>query len=208
MFLYIFWGLVLVAFLFLYLIYYGLFNPIIIHEIEYGPIDFFYLDYKGHYRHVGRTFDKIKRAAARIFKNGVQIMGIYYDDPKDVEDPYESRSALGFFPPEDTTFEMKCKFKETNGVGLEFKQLPYIQALHVRFPYKSFLTFYVMGYRVYAKMYEYLKRRNLAVVNGIIEEYHFKNGYIDIILPYGERSEEFRLTKIKRPKYHIDKKDE
>jgi len=207
MFLYIFWGLVLLAFLFLYLIYYGIFNPIIIREIEYGPLDFFYLEYKGHYRHVGPTFDKIKRSAARFFKL-IQIMGIYYDDPKDVEDLYESRAVLGFFLLSEENYEIKTKFRECNGIGCNYKQLPYCQALHVRFPYKSFISFYVMGYRVYSKMYEYLKRRDLALVHGIIEEYHFKQGFIDIILPFGEITEDFNLSKIKRPKYHIDKKSE
>ena len=55
---------------------------------------------------------------------------------------------------------------------------------------------------------EYLKRRNQAIVHGIIEEYHFKSGYIDLILPYGINTEAFHLTKIERPKYFSDKKAE
>ncbi len=197
----------LVGFLILYLVYYGIFNPIIIHEIEYGPISFFYKEYKGNYRHVGQTFDKIKRTAFRFFKT-IQIMGIYYDDPSQIIDSYESRAVLGFFPLSEESNEIKYKFKNTNGMGCDFKELPYCQALHVRFPYKSFISFYVMGYRVYPKLYEYLKRRGMATVHGIIEEYHFKSGYIDIILPYGSESENIYLTKISKPKYYCDKKFE
>lgn len=207
MILYIFWGFVLFCFLILYLVYYGIFNPIIIHEIEFGPVSFFYKVNHGHYRHVGPTFDKIKRAAFRFFKS-IQIMGIYYDDPSQIIDQYESRSVLGFFVLSDEDNEIKYKYKNNNGIGCEFKELPFCEALHVRFPYKSFLSFFVMGYKVYPKMYAYLKKRNLAIVHGIIEEYHFKSGFIDIILPYGDKSEEFYLTKEKRPKYNSDKKFE
>lgn len=207
MLLYIFWGFLLVAFFFLFLVYYGILNPIIIHNIEYGPVSFFYLQYIGNYRNVGRTFEKIRRTAFRFFES-IQIMGIYYDDPGTIEDIYEGRAALGFFLLSSEPNLFLYRFKEKNSIGMELKELPYCEALHVRFPYKSFLSFYVMGFRVYPKMYAYLKSRNIEKHGGIIEEYHFKAGYVDIILPYGEKSQEFFLHKEKKPKYKYDKKYE
>lgn len=204
MFLYFFWAFLLIAFIFLYLTYYGIFNPIIIHSIEYGPIPFFFKQYTGNYRQVGQLFEKIRRTAYRFFHE-VQIMGIYYDDPSEIIDVYESRAVLGFIA-ETSDNDLLYNFKEKNGFGMDFKELPFCEALHVRFPYKSFLSFYVMGFKVYPKMYEYLKRRNLETHAGIIEEYHFKSGFVDIILPYGQKAKEFGLHSSTRPKYKYDKK--
>lgn len=206
---YILWILILLLFIFLYLTYYGIFNPIILHEIEFGPIKYFYKEYQGSYGSIGPTYDRIKRIAFRTFKE-IQLFSIYYDDPNTLIDSYEGRALLGFYSTDEQDNINIDKFVKTNGFDIKYIELPLISALYTRFPYRSYLSFHLIASRVRKKMTNFLKKnKNIQFEQGempLIEEFHFKNNYIDIIIPYGPEYKSYIKTNFSKPKNKIMKK--
>eukprot|EP01016_Furgasonia_blochmanni_P021069 TRINITY_DN23405_c0_g1_i1.p1 TRINITY_DN23405_c0_g1~~TRINITY_DN23405_c0_g1_i1.p1 ORF type:complete len:153 (-),score=41.48 TRINITY_DN23405_c0_g1_i1:133-531(-) len=81
--------------------------------------------------------------------------------------------------------------------------LPAAPAAQVFFPYRGWMTFLVMPWKVYPKIDEYLKTKQpTEPTSGGLEIYHFENKNnmeIETIVPYGSTAGEYFLSTAASP---------
>ena len=151
----------LLMFLFIFLVYSGLFTKISVREMELGPYDLVYEDHIGSYNESGKIFRRIHDALGKDF--GIQSersFGIYHDNPRSV--PVEKlRSELGFILDEKDAGRMddlKAKFA--------VKKLERKKYAAVLFPYRNTVSIFIGIMRVYPRLSKYMKDKGYAVGYG------------------------------------------
>ena len=149
-------------FIFIFLVYSGLFSKITIKEIELGPFVLAYEDHVGNYSDVGKIFNRQRDSLEKEFKiKPVRYAGIYLDDPQSV--PKEKlRSEIGFIIEEKNIGrldDLKTRFKVRN---LDRKK--YAAAL---FPNRNPASIFIGIMRVYPRLGQFMKDKGFKMGYGL-----------------------------------------
>ncbi|EAR95009.1 GyrI-like small molecule-binding domain protein (macronuclear) [Tetrahymena thermophila SB210] len=171
--------------------YHGAFSNVDIKEQKYGPCDFIYFNRIGSYQTIGTEWMKLEKDAHKYFTN-VQFIGIYYDNPKLLDDPNQARVALGFSV--GNREKDKIKIFLDNNPNYKFVQLPEVQSYSTSFSYKSSFSFKIVKEKIYPKITGYALEKNLSSFC-LVETYLFQeqSKKINFDIPLGENSESYFL---------------
>ncbi len=136
--------------------YSGFFHTVTIGEKEIGPFTMILKKHTGSYYKTGAVFDEVNAVLKkRIDTKKLKGVGLYYDDPAKVKEE-QLRSECGFIV-EKTDLE-KIGAVSENLIIKDFDKTPCAVA---EFPIRTFLSYMIGPSRVYPKMAEYGKKKNL-----------------------------------------------
>lgn len=137
------------------LTYYGMFATVTISEQETGPYWLVYEKYIGDYKNVGPIMDKLYQELEK--KESLKTsrgFGLYYDNPQ--ETPKEKlRSLVGCIL--DAKDEGKIKSLQAK---YNVKLFPASKSVVASFPLRGHPSIFVGIFKVYPKMFGYLKDHN------------------------------------------------
>lgn len=187
-------------FILLLLFYLGFFKNLEFQQAKLGPMKIFYREYIGEYHKVGSTFQAVTRDASKYFKFA-KCFGIYYDPPHAVIDKTQTRAIIGVIL---NNGENPLKEEEFAKSHINYKrgELPLVDAIVTRFPYRNFLTFFMFG-KIYMSIRKYMRNRKIGMPGGIMEIYFInsKKSYIEFWIPQGNNSEKYQLSTVQKPLY-------
>ncbi|KAL4441125.1 hypothetical protein ABPG74_002075 [Tetrahymena malaccensis] len=171
--------------------YHGAFSDVEVKEQKYGPLDLIYFNRIGDYETIGVDWIKLQNDAHKYFKH-VQFIGIYYDNPKLLDDPNQARVALGFTVENREKDRIKL-FLDSNP-NYKLVQLPEVKSYSTSFTYKSSFSFKLVKEKIYPKITGYALQKNLSSFC-LIETYLFQNlsKKINFDIPLGENSDSYYL---------------
>ncbi|KAL4489793.1 hypothetical protein ABPG72_022433 [Tetrahymena utriculariae] len=160
-------------------------------EQNYGLCDFIYFNRIGSYNTIGADWIKLQRDAHKYFTNA-QFIGIYFDNPKLLDDPNQARAALGFAA--GNREKDKIKVFLDSKLNYQFAQLPEVKSYSTNLSYKSSFSFRIIKDKVYPKITGYALEKNLSSFC-LVETYQFQdqNKEINFDIPFGENSESYYL---------------
>uniref|UniRef100_T2M2H3 Testis-expressed sequence 264 protein n=1 Tax=Hydra vulgaris TaxID=6087 RepID=T2M2H3_HYDVU len=152
-------ALILISLLIVFLTYSGWMSTIDIQVTEVStPGTFFYKFYQQSYSECSLVLRELFKFPVIKNDSKLKCMGIYYDDPKKIENN-KTRYAIGLFVPSD---EISDELKNTmTGIGYSHVQLPPVKAIVAEFPFQFWLSILVAIYRVYPKLKTYCENQKL-----------------------------------------------
>ncbi|MBN2160107.1 MAG: GyrI-like domain-containing protein [Spirochaetes bacterium] len=141
----------------IFLIYSGLFTPVVIEEKAMGPFNLAYEEHRGDY---GKTGDILERVRGSLEKEhsikSARGFGIFYDDPKKV--PVEKlRSEVGYIVEETDAARLK-----SGGTALKFRTYPRLNCVVAEFPLRNTVSMFIGLMRVYPEMDRYIKEKGYS----------------------------------------------
>ena len=77
---------VLIAAIFAFLVYEGLFSTAKAFEGEEGGYKLIGIDHKGAYKNIGNAFEKLRKSTEVVGLKDLKYAGVYFDDPKTVKE--------------------------------------------------------------------------------------------------------------------------
>lgn len=97
-------------------------------------------------------------------------VGIYYDNPKYLEDPKDGRVAMGFVVNDNEKSKIESFLKKNP----KYKQttLPEVKTLSTSFPYKSFLSYKIIKDKIYPSISQHSMEKKIGPFC-IVESYLF-----------------------------------
>lgn len=145
------------------LIYLGALYPIRVETGVKGPFRVVFQPLRGNYRQVGDVAEALapRLAAAGIPADRQTFIGIYYDDPRKVEEA-QLRSEAGFIVPEtvgDLPAELAGEY--------HIKTIPATEYAFAYFPYRNMLSIFMGIFRVYPKLTVAVRERGVEQTYGI-----------------------------------------
>lgn len=197
--------LLITLFLMIFLWYMGLFKVLSFQQAKLGPLKIFYLEYIGEYHKVGPTFQLVCRDTKPYFKFA-RCFGLYYDPPHKVRDKKHTRAIIGVILNNGESSQKEEEFAKAH-INYKRSELPLVDAIVTRFPYRNFLTYFLFG-KVYRAINNYLMGKNKqnheeAGKNGIMEIYYINKSksFIEFWIPFGYNAEKYLLSTAPRPLY-------
>lgn len=176
-------------------------------EAKLGPMKIFYLEYIGEYHKIGQTFGRVCNDINHYFKFA-RPFGLYYDPPSHLVDPKQARAIVGVIL---NNGENPSKEEEFAKAYIQYKkaELPLVEAIVTKFPYRNRLTFLMFG-KVYGEISKYIKRKyekqSLGQLGGIMEIYYINksNNFIEFYWIHGPNVEKYLLATAAKPLYKED----
>ena len=158
--------------------YYGVFDPVIIHEEDIGPYTMVYLSRLGDYRESSAPLYKIHRDLAENYALSAPLgFGIYYNNPATTPTP-ELRSDLGALLPAPADPALIAKLSGTYKIRLIARTPCYVAS----FPYKNQASPLIGAVKVYPALTAHLEIRH-APMKQALEIYNIKEGRILYVIP-------------------------
>ena len=170
-------GLIGVLFIILIsaLTYYGMFATVTISEQETGPYWLVFEKYIGDYKNVGRVMtklsDELKQKESIESSRG---FGLYYDNPQEVAKD-KLRSLVGCILDEKDANKVQSLQAKYN-----LKLYPVSKSVVSSFPFRGHPSIFVGIFKVYPKLFSYLKDHNYTPVP-LMELYDLTNKKINYI---------------------------
>lgn len=171
-------------------VYLGLFKTIKVEEKAAGPFTLVYLEHKGSYSEFGDKLKEIQRLVRPLGIEEYVLFGLYYDNPKFVDDESMLRSEMGVvIDPKDLG-----KLKELiDSKQVLMRELPKREYVSATFPYVNFISIFMGIMKVYPVFEEYAHRH--AFTKYEYKETGYKNQYVLEI--YGRETIYYYMTKVK-----------
>lgn len=148
---------VLVAVLFAFVAYSGLFYTVTVTEKEIGPFTMVLKKHSGSYYKTGAVFDEVETALKKTMEGKkLKAVGLYYDDPAQIKEE-ELRSECGFIIE-------KGDLKKIGALksGLFVKDFEKTTCAVGEFPLKSFLSYMLGPSKAYPALAAYGKLKKLS----------------------------------------------
>jgi hypothetical protein len=172
-------ALILVAAIFFasYLIYHGLFIPVVFSEATKGPYYVVCEKHTGHYRNTGLVIDRIFRTM--LEKESIMLprgFGLYYDNPRSAPEN-ELRSIVGCLldgPYLDRINDLKQRYR--------IEKIPASPCLAGAFPYRSSFSIVMRTFKAYPRLAKTMAEKHYPEVP-VMEIYDSGRGRIDYIAP-------------------------
>lgn len=148
---------ILVAALFAFIAYSGLFYSVTVTEKEIGPFTMVLKKHAGSYYKTGAVFDEVEAALKKSMETkNLKAVGLYYDDPSKVKEE-ELRSECGFIIEKGAL--VKIGALES---GLFIKEFEKTTCAVGEFPLKSFLSYMMGPSKAYPALAEFGKKKKLS----------------------------------------------
>jgi len=150
--------------------YYGGFRGININIKKVGGEMIVYEEIVGDYKQSGKVMDKIYTALLNDF--GIETfkgIGIYYDNPKKVQQSKLRSEAGCILEPEDAIFIQKIS------ESFKIKELPKKEFITAEFPYKGKLSILFGIMKVYPAFTKYISENGLKEDGYVMEVYDIPN---------------------------------
>ena len=185
--------------------YHGFNNTYPVQETKLPPQNLLYIQHVGTYNKIQDTFDIIGKDF-KEFRNsgqelpGSNVVGIYYDDPRQVPDETRHRAVIGvLFDPSGR--DVAKSFLQ-NRPQYSYKELPELSVAGTKVPFKSVLTYLWVFYKIHPQVRDYAKNKKLVQDEArapLFELYRIKGeNVVDVetYVPYGAGSESVELARI------------
>jgi DNA gyrase inhibitor GyrI len=138
-----------------FLYYTGVFSEVSVKPEDKGPFHIAYLEYRGAYKGIGPTFERVEELMKGENITPDAYAGLYFDAPDKVEES-KLRSQAGAIITE-TDYR---NLEEKRSGELKLRIIPRSEFAFAQFPLKNFLSIIAGVYRVYPALQEYaLSRR-------------------------------------------------
>lgn len=144
----------LIVFIFLFIMYSGLFSSIDITEGNVGPYTFIGKEYVGDYRFAGDKLDSITQDLKQREIEFSETYGIYRDNPKKVS-ANKLRYMVGCIIPDKSN----NRIPELERDGYIKQDMGKTHSVIVNFPLKTKLSFIIAVLRVYPALNGYIKEK-------------------------------------------------
>jgi hypothetical protein len=171
---------------------------------------FLYREYVGQYKNIGSVYENMGKNLMHLFSPSKEAAGIYYDNPKVVQDPNSCRAVCGLLLQEEDRQKAES-FAAANPV-YKFRELPEAECIYTRYPYKSKMSFIFLVARVYPEIKAYVLKnivKDPSEIKGIMEIYHMDipNPCIEVAVPFGQGTEGYLLSCQPEPQHrYVDDK--
>ncbi len=164
--------------------YMGVFNSLVVSEVQKGPYYLVYKKNKGAYEDLGPLFESMHKFAEDQDIADVRMFGIYYDDPKKVE-KNSLRSEVGVILKDKGTFGhfRKKLIRES----VLFKRLKKQSYAITEFPFRNMLSIFIGIGKAYPALEEYMKAKkghdagNLPIQDSFAMEIYQRDKIIYLI---------------------------
>lgn len=183
--------------------YMGFHRPIVIEKTRLGRRYVLYTQHSLDYKNTGKLFKELKADIKNDFGRSLKF-GVFYDDPNMIVDRTKCRASVGIYV-EPSEIAKAQEFAAAHK-NYHFKELPETDAVRSTFPYKNLLSVFWVVKKVFPAMMNYLVQQKLVEdleeeMYGIFENYHWTapSKYTEIIIPYGKRVQQDKLTTIPSP---------
>jgi hypothetical protein len=168
---------VLVAALFVFIAYSGLFYSMTVSEKKIGPFTMVLKKHAGSYYKTGVVFDEVETALKKtIDTKKLKAVGLYYDDPAKVKER-ELRSECGFIVEKGDL--VKIGVLES---GLVIKEFEKTTCAVGEFPLKTFLSYMIGPSKAYPKLAMFTKGKTFSAEFGM-EIYDSQSKIIQYCMP-------------------------
>ncbi|HOD14766.1 MAG TPA: GyrI-like domain-containing protein [Spirochaetota bacterium] len=170
---------VLVAALFAFIAYSGLFYSVTITEKEMGPFTMILKKHAGSYYKTGAVFNEVEAALKKnMDTKKLKAVGLYYDDPDKVKEE-ELRSECGFIIEKGDMAKIGALES-----GLFIKEFEKTSCAVGEFPLKSFLSYMMGPSKAYPALASYIKGKKISGDFGM-EIYDLQSKKIFYCMPVG-----------------------
>jgi hypothetical protein len=201
-----YWGILIflaVTFVILYFLKrYGILDTPVIEYKSLPSQNFLYVEHVGGYKKIGNIFTNMQKILFPKLKDTSKTAGFFYDNPGLIADQNDCRSVCGVFIHDDDIRAAE-EFTRENLV-YKLVRLPEIDVISSTYPIRGALTFGIIPLIVYPALHKFVETNGLnGSFHGGIEIYHrtTEGETIEYIYPYGEGSQNYKLTTIRDPKY-------
>ena len=174
---------VLVAALFGFLVYSGLFETVEIKETEMGPFRLAYREHTGDYAKAGEILEEVYTILLKDLKVTTgRGIGIYYDDPKKVPEN-KLRSEIGCIIEERDAPRIADIAKK-----LKVKEIPRQKVMSAEFPHRNTVSLFIGIFKVYPAIEDYISRKGYGH-DYSIELYDMPRARTFFIVPVREKAQ-------------------
>lgn len=181
---------------------YKLFSKIVPKEVKISNGLFIYIVHEGDYSNIYKTILEIQLTLNKWFGSKANIppyMGVYYDNPRMIENPNLARSALGFIINKEHKFEIEeFLAKHKNYKSIELSEVDGYGAV---LPLYNYINILIGTIRAYPIISEYVAKNNKTNIKYAIELYDYNKKEFTICFPKVSVDKLSNLTGIPAPKY-------
>lgn len=173
--------------LFVYFLFYlGTFTRVKITKEIYKPISIVYTQYIGNYNSIGAKIGEVCNEAKNFFRTE-SCLGIYYNDPKELQNPSLARATIAVLLQEG---ENPDKFLDKFPQKYKFAKINEGEVLYSKFPYRNIFSILIGHiFKVHPKLITEGKK-TLQREFVIVEVYNMggSNKSLEYFIPLNEKA--------------------
>jgi len=170
-----------------------------------------YREYVGQYKNIGPVYENFGATVMHKFSKSAECCGIYYDNPKVVQDPNCCRAICGAMLQDESDVRIAQEFAASNPV-YKVRELPEVECVYTEYPYRSKMSFIFLVAKVYPEVKAYVLKnivKDPSEIKGIMEIYRLDEPkpVIEVAVPYGQGIEDYCLSCHPEPQHrYVDNK--